>query len=50
MIALHNARALVRDEEMVIVDGIQGVLIVDPEDSVLLEYRKRQRVWRDARR
>lgn len=50
VIALHNARALVRDEEMVIVDGIQGVLIVDPEDSVLLEYRKRQRVWRDARR
>lgn len=50
VIALHNARSLVRDEEIVIVDGVQGVLIIDPEESVLLEYRRRQRAWRDARR
>lgn len=50
VIALHHARELVCEEELVIVDGQQGVLIIDPDDTVLAEYRRRLRTWRDARR
>ncbi|TCW31716.1 phosphoenolpyruvate--protein phosphotransferase [Gulbenkiania mobilis] len=50
VIALHHARELMRQDEMVIVDGQQGVVIINPEETVLSEYRRRQRAWRDARR
>ncbi len=50
VIALHHARELVREEEMIIVDGQQGVLIIDPPVTVLAEYRRRQRNWVEARR
>ncbi|MFC3531703.1 phosphoenolpyruvate--protein phosphotransferase [Vogesella facilis] len=50
VIALHHARELVREEEMIIVDGQQGVLVIDPPASVLAEYRRRQRNWVEARR
>jgi phosphotransferase system enzyme I (PtsI) len=42
ILALHNARQLIREEEMVIVDGTAGVVIVDPSETILAEYRKRQ--------
>uniref|UniRef100_UPI0018EAAD7E phosphoenolpyruvate--protein phosphotransferase n=1 Tax=Aquitalea sp. ASV15 TaxID=2795104 RepID=UPI0018EAAD7E len=50
VIALHHARELIREEEQIIVDGQQGVLIVNPDELVLSEYRRRQRAWRDAKR
>jgi phosphotransferase system enzyme I (PtsI) len=43
IVALHQARQLVRENEIVIVDGTQGVLIVDPDPQVLAEYQLRQR-------
>lgn len=43
IVALHQARQLVRENEMVIVDGTQGVFIVDPDPQVLAEYQLRQR-------
>ncbi|MBX3664000.1 MAG: phosphoenolpyruvate--protein phosphotransferase [Burkholderiales bacterium] len=43
IVALHHARQLVRENEMVIVDGTQGVIIVDPDPQVLAEYQLRQR-------
>jgi phosphotransferase system enzyme I (PtsI) len=43
VVGLHHARPLVRDDEMVIVDGTRGVLIVDPDARVLEEYRLRKR-------
>jgi phosphotransferase system enzyme I (PtsI) len=43
IVALHQARQLVRENELVIVDGTQGVLIVDPDPQVLAEYQLRQR-------
>ncbi len=43
IVALHQARQLVRENEMLIVDGTQGVLIVDPDPQVLAEYQLRQR-------
>ncbi len=50
VIALHNARELLREDELVIVDGQQGVLIINPEPVVLEEYRRRQRAYAEARR
>lgn len=38
IVALHNARQLIRENELVIVDGTQGVVIVDPDARVLAEY------------
>jgi phosphotransferase system enzyme I (PtsI) len=45
IVALHRARDLVRDSELIIVDGNQGVVIVNPDKSTLAEYRLRQDQW-----
>lgn len=50
VIALHHARELIREDELIVVDGQQGVLIINPEETVLAEYRRRQRNWIEARR
>ena len=42
VVATHNARALIRENEMLIVDGARNVVIVNPDRSVLAEYRLRQ--------
>jgi len=43
IVGAHSARQMVREGELVIVDGLNGVLIVAPDELVLEEYRKRQR-------
>ncbi|HET9112556.1 MAG TPA: phosphoenolpyruvate-utilizing N-terminal domain-containing protein, partial [Burkholderiales bacterium] len=45
VMALHNAHTLIRDNEIIIVDGEQGVVIVDPDDAELEEYQLRQHQW-----
>jgi phosphotransferase system enzyme I (PtsI) len=45
VVALHQARTLIRENEILIVDGNNGVVIVDPDKSVLAEYRLRQEQW-----
>lgn len=47
VLALRHARELIRQDEIIIVDGINGVVIVDPDEATLAEYQARQRVWRD---
>jgi phosphotransferase system enzyme I (PtsI) len=42
VVALHNARELIRDNDVLIVDGGQGVVIVNPGKPVFDEYRLRQ--------
>ena len=42
VVATHNARQLIREGEMLIVDGSRHVVIVNPDRSVLREYRLRQ--------
>ncbi|WP_296465748.1 phosphoenolpyruvate--protein phosphotransferase [Pigmentiphaga sp.] len=42
IVALGVARTLVRDGDMVIVDGEAGVLLVNPPAAVIEEYRVRQ--------
>ncbi len=42
IVALHQARQLVREGDTLIVDGTQGVVIVNPDKQILTEYRLRQ--------
>ena len=42
VVGLHHARELIKDRDMLIVDGEQGVVIVDPDKSLLAEYKLRQ--------
>jgi len=43
IVGVHTARDMVREGELVIVDGVHGVLIVAPDELVLKEYQQRQR-------
>ncbi len=45
IVALHHARQLIRENELLIVDGTQGVIIVDPDPQALAEYKLRQHQW-----
>ena len=45
VMALHHARQMVREHEMLIVDGQQGVVIVNPDQQVLAEYKLKQSQW-----
>ena len=42
LVGLHHARQMIRENDVLIVDGLQGVLVVDPDPVVLGEYRLRQ--------
>src|SRR5688572_19197771 len=42
IVGLHHAREAITEGETLIVDGTQGVLIVNPDPVVLAEYRARQ--------
>ena len=42
IVGLHHARQMIREGELLIVDGVQGVLVVDPDPIVLAEYQLRQ--------
>jgi phosphotransferase system enzyme I (PtsI) len=42
IVGLHHAYQTIAEGELLIVDGTQGLLIVNPEPSVLTEYRARQ--------
>ena len=45
VVALHQARTLIRENEVLIVDGTHGVVIVNPDKTVLAEYKLRQEQW-----
>lgn len=45
IMALHHARHLIHENDLVIVDGSQGTVLVDPDAQVLSEYRLRQEQW-----
>jgi phosphotransferase system enzyme I (PtsI) len=42
IVGLHHARDTIAEGEVLIVDGTQGLLIVNPDPLVLAEYRARQ--------
>ncbi len=45
IVALQRARDLISEGEVIIVDGSQGVVIVNPSKEILEEYTLRQRQW-----
>ncbi len=49
VVGASNARQLVRDEETIIIDGIQGVVIINPDNLVLNEYKKLKKEWQESR-
>lgn len=42
VVALHHARATIRENELLIVDGTTNIVIVNPDKAVLAEYRLKQ--------
>lgn len=46
IIGVGNARQLISENEWVIVDGINGVLIVNPDELILAEYRRQLKAYR----
>jgi len=42
VVGLHNVRHLVNDDDVLIIDGTRGVLIVSPDERVLEEYQLRK--------
>lgn len=46
IIGTTYARALIHEDDLIILDGIQGVLIINPEPLILDQYKKRQLLWR----
>jgi phosphotransferase system enzyme I (PtsI) len=49
IVGLHHARQTISEGELVIVDGEQGLLVINPEPLVLAEYRGRQAEIKAAR-
>ncbi len=41
VVGLHHARELIKDGDMLIVDGAQGMVIVNPDKQILAEYKLR---------
>lgn len=47
---LRHAHDLIYEGETLIVDGINGVVVIDPDQQVLTEYRTRQQLWHAEQR
>ena len=45
IVGMHHARQMIRERELLIIDGAASVLIVNPNPQVLAEYRLRQRSY-----
>ena len=45
IVALHNAWSLIRENELLIVDGTQGIVLVNPDELIVNEYKLRQNQW-----
>ena len=42
VVGLHHVRDLVEDDELIIVDGTRGIIIVAPDEQIVEEYRLRR--------
>nr|WP_311528858.1 phosphoenolpyruvate--protein phosphotransferase [uncultured Ralstonia sp.] len=41
-VGVHNASTLIRQDDIVVIDGDNGIVIVDPSTAILEEYRHRR--------
>ena len=42
VVGLHGTTRYINDNDLLIVDGMRGIIIIDPSDKVLREYKSRQ--------
>jgi len=42
IVGLHHARQMIREGDLLVVDGVQGVVVVEPDPIVLAEYELRR--------
>lgn len=49
VVGIGNLRALVRDGDVLVVDGATGAVLVNPPEFALNEYRRRQAAYADDR-
>jgi phosphotransferase system enzyme I (PtsI) len=50
VVGLHHAHRTISEGEMLIVDGVQGLLVVNPDPLVLAGYRERQAELKERRK
>ncbi|BBJ22228.1 phosphoenolpyruvate--protein phosphotransferase [Candidatus Nitrotoga sp. AM1P] len=50
VVGLHRARQLMRENDLLIVDGEQGVVIINPDEQVLVQYKLFQNQWEEKRK
>jgi len=41
VVGLHGSSKYISDNDLLIVDGLRGIILINPSDSVLREYKKR---------
>lgn len=49
VVGMKNVRSMVRDREVLIVDGDEGLVIVNPSPLILEQYRRKQRQYETER-
>ncbi|MBV6272176.1 phosphoenolpyruvate--protein phosphotransferase [Alcaligenaceae bacterium CGII-47] len=49
VVGMGHVRHLVRDADQLIVDGFNGVVLINPSEQILREYRLRQMAYQDER-
>jgi phosphotransferase system enzyme I (PtsI) len=42
IVGLHHIRDLLRDNELIIIDGSRGIAVIDPDDNIVEEYLLRR--------
>lgn len=48
VVGLHNAREMARENDLLIVDGTRGIVIINPDKDELAEYKQHQAAWEKA--
>ena len=46
IVGLHNAHRYIQNNDLVVIDGSSGTLLVEPDKTILMQYEKRQRKFR----
>ncbi len=47
VVGLHGSSKYISDNDLLVVDGLRGIILINPSDSVLKEYKKRARKIRE---
>ena len=45
IVAVRNAKKLIKNNDTLIVDGNQGIVIINPSSAILEEYQYKQNLW-----